>query len=236
MVENRFVSSESGFVEPGWWAACEDPALRPVVADRSVAVWVGLDASVKRDQTAIVAVTWRDDVKRVRLVWHRTFQPSPADPLDFEATIGRTVLELGRRFDLRQVSFDPYQMAMMAAKLTAAGIPMVEFPQTVGNLTEASSCLYDLIKGRNLEAYPDDEMRLAVHRAVALETTRGWRIAKERVAHKIDVVVALAQACLAAVRGAGAGMGMYYVLRDMAAAREGARGTIETVITRGRAP
>jgi hypothetical protein len=36
-------------------------------------------------------------------------------------------------------------------------------------------------------------------RAVALETTRGWRIAKEKASHKIDVVVALAMAALGAV-------------------------------------
>jgi hypothetical protein len=37
-------------------------------------------------------------------------------------------------------------------------------------------------------------------RAVALETRRGWRIAKEKAAHKIDVVVALAMAALGAVQ------------------------------------
>ena len=46
-------------------------------------------------------------------------------------------------------------------------------------------------------------MRLAVSRAVAIETSRGWRIAKEKQSHKIDVVVALAMAALAAVTGGG---------------------------------
>jgi hypothetical protein len=36
---------------------------------------------------------------------------------------------------------------------------------------------------------------------VAIETSRGWRIAKEKISHKIDVVVALAQAALGAVQG-----------------------------------
>jgi hypothetical protein len=56
------------------------------------------------------------------------------------------------------------------------------------------------VKGRNLIAYPEAEIRLAVSRAVALETTRGWRITKEKVSHKIDVVVALAMAALWAVQ------------------------------------
>ena len=48
--------------------------------------------------------------------------------------------------------------------------------------------------------YPDAAMRLAVSRAVAIETSRGWRIAKEKQSHKIDVVVALAQAAHACVK------------------------------------
>ena len=38
-----------------------------------------------------------------------------------------------------------------------------------------------------------------MQRSVAVENPRGWRIAKEKSSHKIDVVVALAQAALAAV-------------------------------------
>ena len=78
---------------------------------------------------------------------------------------------------------------------------MVEFAQSVPNLTEASSNLYELIKGRSLAVYSDAEMRLAVARCVALETSRGWRIAKEKTSHKIDVVVALAMTALGAAQG-----------------------------------
>ena len=77
---------------------------------------------------------------------------------------------------------------------------MVEFPQTTSNLTEASTNLYELIKGANLITYADNEIRLAVNRTVAVEMSRGWRIAKEKASHKMDVVVALAQAALGAVK------------------------------------
>ena len=76
---------------------------------------------------------------------------------------------------------------------------MVEFAQSVPNLTEASSNLYELIKGRDLSVYSDADIRLAISRCVAIETSRGWRIAKEKASHKIDVVVALAMAALGAV-------------------------------------
>jgi hypothetical protein len=44
-------------------------------------------------------------------------------------------------------------------------------------------------------------MRLAASRAVIVESSRGWRLDKLKQQHKIDVVVALSMACLAAVRG-----------------------------------
>jgi len=171
-----------------------------MVAQQSLLVWVGVDASVKRDSTAIVCATFDHDVQKVRLVWHRIFQPSPEDPLDFEATIERTLLELRTRFYVREVKFDPYQMQAVAQRLQSAGLPMSEFPQSVPNLTEASTNLYELVKGHNLAVYPDGDLRLAVSRCVALEGTRGWKIGKEKTSHKIDVVIALVMAALGAVQ------------------------------------
>ncbi|MBE3602161.1 hypothetical protein IMX07_00820 [bacterium] len=216
-IENRFVSAESSFVDMAWWDACVEEGLRPVVGDSRLAVWVGVDASVKRDSTAIAAATYDREARVVRLVWHKVFQPSVTDPLDFESTIEKSLLELRGRFDVREVRFDPYQLVAVAQRLAASGLPMVEFAQSVPNLTEASSNLYELIKGRNLAVYADADLRLAVSRAVALETSRGWRIAKEKASHKIDVVVALAQAALGAVRG-GAVDALEH-LKELAAAR-----------------
>jgi phage terminase large subunit-like protein len=172
----------------------------PLVADPRLPVWVGVDASVKRDATAVVACSWDTDAKRVRLVWHRVWQPSAAEPLDFEATVATAVRGLCRRFVVRSVRYDPFQMVSVAQQLTAEGVPMEEFPQTVPNLTESSNNLYELVKGGNVRVYPDDGLRLAVQRTVAVETARGWRIAKEKASHKIDVVVALAMAALGVVR------------------------------------
>jgi phage terminase large subunit-like protein len=201
LIENRWVTSESSFVEMDWWDACIDPDAHAELADPQLSVSVGVDASVKRDSTAIVACTFDYTAKKIRLVWHRIFQPSAADPLDFESTVESTLLDLRRRFYVREIRFDPWQMQAVAQRLTASGLPMVEFPQSVPNLTEASTNLYEAIKGKNLVAYADDDIRLAISRAVAIETSRGWRISKEKQSHKIDVVVALAQAALGAVRG-----------------------------------
>jgi phage terminase large subunit-like protein len=104
---------------------------------------------------------------------------------------------------LRKVYFDPFQMVSVAQRLARAGVKVEEFPQTVPNLTAATANLYDLIASRSLVLYPDAPMRLAISRAVMHESARGWRLDKLNQAHKIDVVVALSMACLAAVRGQG---------------------------------
>jgi phage terminase large subunit-like protein len=199
LIENRWVTSESSFVEMEWWDACVDEDYSPLVHAPDLPIWVGVDASTKRDSTAVVAVSWDGHAKKIRLVWHRVFQPSKADPLDFETTVAATVRELCGRFWVRAVRFDPYQMQAVAQQLHREGVPMVEFPQTVGNLTDASTNFYELIKGRNIVAYPDDSIRKSISQSIAVETTRGWRIAKEKSSHKIDVVVAMAMAAHAAV-------------------------------------
>jgi Phage Terminase len=199
MIENRFVTTESTFIDLAWWDACVDPEATPVFLDRTMSTWVGIDASTKRDSTAIVACTW--DGNKVVMVAHHIFQPSADDPLDFEATVEATILNMKKRFRVREVRFDPYQMQAVAQRLLKKSVPMVEFPQSVPNLTEASSNLYELVKARGIVAYPDEAVRLAVQRSIAIETPRGWRIAKEKQSHKIDVVVALGMAALGAVHG-----------------------------------
>jgi phage terminase large subunit-like protein len=201
LIENRWVSSDSTFVDMAWWDKCVDTDAAPLLADAGLPVWVGVDASVKRDSTAIVCCSYDHDAKKVKLVWHRIFQPTSDDPLDFEQTIEKTMLELKRRFRLKQVLYDPYQMQAVAQRLSKASVPMEEFPQSVPNLTEASTNLYELIKAHNLVVYPDAAIRLGIQRAIAVETTRGWRIAKEKTSHKIDVVVALGMAAHGAVEG-----------------------------------
>jgi hypothetical protein len=51
--------------------------------------------------------------------------------------------------------------------------------------------------------YPSDELRQQALSTVAVENPRGWRIAKEKASKKIDAIVALAMACVAAMAHRG---------------------------------
>jgi phage terminase large subunit-like protein len=200
MIENRFVISEGSFISLDDWDAIVDPDMRPMLGDKTLQIVAGVDASVKHDSTALVAVNFNYAAQRCRLVTHKVFQPSPDDPLDFQDTVEKTVLEWQQRFQLLAVYYDPWQMVGTSQRLATQGIKVQEFPQSVGNLTLASQGLYELIRGRNLSVYPDEALRLAVSRAIAVETSRGWRISKEKASHKIDTVVALAMGCYGAVQ------------------------------------
>ena len=204
-IENRFTAGTEGFVELQAWDACVDQDHHPVVSDPRTTVWVGVDASTKRDSTAVVAVAWDSAARKVSLVTHKVFQPTLAEPLDFEGTVETALLDLRHRFMVRKVAYDPMQMASVAQRLTRSGLPMEEFAQSVPNLTAAGSNLYDLIKDRNLIAYPNDDIRRAVGHTVAVETPRGWRLAKEKTSHRIDVVAALSFGALFCVREAPRG-------------------------------
>ena len=201
LVLNEFASAESQFVDMSAWDSCVQPSLAPTL--ERIPIYVGVDASTKRDSTALVAVTFDKKTQMVRLVQHRVFTPAPGDPINFEQTVEATIIDWRKRFVLRAIWYDPYQMQASAQRLAKAGMPMEEYPQTVPNLTAATQNLFDLIQSRSLVLYPDAPMRLAASRSVIVESSRGWRLDKLKQQHKIDVVVALSMACLAAVRGQG---------------------------------
>ena len=160
----------------------------------------------------------------VRLITHKIFQPSPKDPLDFESTIEKTLLDLKQRFRIREVRFDPWSMQATAQRLVRAGINMVEWPQSVPNISDASTCLYDLIKAGNLRVYPDAALTLAIQRAVAVEVPRGWKISKASQSHKVDIVIALAMASLAAVEGGGQTLSGFQGIKDLDIAKRAVGG------------
>jgi phage terminase large subunit-like protein len=201
MVLNEFAASTSQFVDMSAWDACVAPELVPVQEDRQLHVWAGVDASVKRDATALVACAYDKKANCVRLVQHRVFTPTPGDPINFEATVEATLLDWNKRFRLRKVYFDPFQMVSTAQRLEKQYIKIEPYAQTVPNLTAATSNLFELIQNRSIVLYPDVGMRRAVSHAVLHESSRGWRLDKRKQSHKIDLVVALSMAALAAVRG-----------------------------------
>jgi hypothetical protein len=191
MIENQFVSPESKFVDMTVWDQCVLPGLAPVARDPGLSIWCGVDASTKRDATALVACNFDKATRTVRLVAHRVFTPSPESPINFEQTVLATLRDWRERFMLRQVLFDPFQLVAVAQQLEREGVVVEPYAQTPANLTAATSNLFDLVQARQLVLYPDEGLRSAASRAVISESARGWKLDKLKQQHKIDAIVAL---------------------------------------------
>jgi len=197
--QNDFSAGESGFVDMDDYDRCVDPDARPVLADPHMPVWLGLDGSYAHDSTAIAVVGFDTEAKRVRLVAHQIFVPSEGEPIDF-AIVEEVLLGFRRRFAIRQILFDPFQLVALSQRMVTLGLPMEPFPQTSSNLEAASNNLAELIRGTNISLYRDPAVRLAMSRTVAVETPRGQRISKSKASARIDIVAALSFAALGAVR------------------------------------
>jgi phage terminase large subunit-like protein len=195
--ENRWTVAESTFITPALWDACVDPEHTPLLPTRDHALFVGVDASTKHDASAVVAVRW--DGEKLALAHHRMWRPSPERPLDLEGTIEAFLRELHAHYQIKAIVCDPYQMHRSATTLAAAGLPIREYPQTVGNTTAMGQTVFDLLNGKNLRLYPAADLRAQALNTVAIDAPRGFRIAKEKAAQKIDAIVALAMACCAAL-------------------------------------
>jgi hypothetical protein len=151
-------------------------------------------------------------VGKVRLLWHRAFQPSKTSPIDFERDIAQTLRELRGRYYVRSILFDPYQLESLSQQLIREGLPMERYDQTVPALTVLANNLYQLVRSRGLVVYPADDLRAAVLATAVTESERGFKLSKMKQSRKIDLTVALSMAALGAARQVG--LGSDYTVTD----------------------
>ena len=195
--ENRWAIAETVFILPETWDQCIDPTLSPLLPTNEHELFVGVDAGIKHDNAAVVAV-WRDGDKVV-VASHRIWRPTPREPLNLEATIEEYLRELHDQYNVAGILCDPYQLHRSITTLQEAGLPIREFPQSTPNTVRMGQTLFDLLNGKNLRIYPARDLRQQALNTVAIEGPRGFRIAKEKTSKKIDAIVALAMACISAV-------------------------------------
>ena len=169
-----------------------------VEVESTLQVWVGVDASVKRDTHRHCSDGLGQKVSTCAPGLASRVSADRAGAVGLRAAIERTLLKLGRRFACARSWLRSLSDARDRKQLATRRSSWRSFRrQTESDRGLAE--LFELIKGDNLDSYPEAALRLAVSRAIAAETARGWRIAKASRPHKIDVVIALAMAALAAI-------------------------------------
>ena len=196
---NEQTTGESAFLPQGAWEKCYSPDVRPLMPTDKRKVVLGADASTSHDFTSLVGMAGGDAIfvrtwKPVKIAGIRMGKPT----IDIDATITQEVLNLHKRGQVEAVVCDPYQLATSIVKWEKAGIRVIELAQNSGRV-EADQSLYDDIVSGQIRHCNNPELNEAVNNAVALETPRGIRLAKEKTSKKIDACVALSMAHYAAV-------------------------------------
>lgn len=208
---NRWVTTHEEFIPVEWWDAAAkiyeaSAALWSEHPLREFPIYIGVDAGVKRDCTAVVAVAYDATRAKLGLVEHHIWKPKQGEWFDLDATVEQALMDMNRRYRIASVGYDPSQLHQTMVRMRNRGLPVHEFFQTVPAMTSASQLLYDLLKNRNLEAYPDEEARKHIQMAVAETNNRGFRIVKsstKKTMQPVDFAIALAMAAYDAVDGGG---------------------------------
>ncbi len=92
---------------------------------------------------------------------------------------------------------------------------MEAYNQTSANLSDMGQNLYSLFRDKNIVIYPNVDVRKCLLNAAAIESPRGFKIG-QTASRKIDLTIALAMACIAAVREENAGLGTFNFYRESA--------------------
>lgn len=215
---NQWVTSQESYIPIEWWDVAEKHY--EASADRWIdhpfkylPITIAVDAGVTQDCTAIVAVGYDAKRAKIGLVTHTIWTPEKDMQIDLDQ-VEKKLLELYNRYQVASIVYDPKHLMQMMYRLKNSGLPVTPFEQTEGNLISGSQLLFELLKNRNVEAYPAPDLRKHVQMAVAKTTQRGFRIVKDKVSkrHHVDGAVALMMACYAAVSGGGVDISQPVVL------------------------
>ncbi|PKN98363.1 MAG: hypothetical protein CVU42_12590 [Chloroflexi bacterium HGW-Chloroflexi-4] len=194
---NERTAGEAAFVPPEAWEACYNPGLQGLQPNDKRRLVFGADASTSHDLTALVGSIYNQKTGLTEVVYSRVWKPQKIagirfgkPTIDLEETIGEEVIRLYKAGCLAAVVIDPFQLHTLELKWQKAGIRVLELAQNAGRV-ESDQALFTAIMGRSIVHNGDPTLTEHVNAAVAVETPRGYRLAKEKASRKIDAAVAL---------------------------------------------
>jgi phage terminase large subunit-like protein len=173
-------AGDGQWLPAGAWSAC----FSEYDVEPGEPVWVGVDIGGSRASTAVVAVT-RD----LRVAEVIVFEGD-----DAVLKVPDVVLGLARRYDVREVIYDPWRFRSEALRLERDhGLVAVAFPQSHTRMTIAAEGLHAAIVEQRLRHPGHPVLDHHIAAAAARRTGRGWRLVKADD-RPIDSVIALAMA------------------------------------------
>jgi phage terminase large subunit-like protein len=190
---NQWTAAEDIWITPARWAACR--------SDEEIAegaeVFVGVDAAYTGDATAVAwAHKPADGPILVRARVWSALEPTPAHVhvagghISFDA-VEDFITELGERFRVREVVYDPAFFARSAELLSARGLTVASLDQRSAPMREAWSQFYEAVNAQMI-AHGGDEVLTAhvLNAAAHVDPAGHWKVRKIKQSHKIDGLVA----------------------------------------------
>lgn len=215
---NERTAGEAAFIPPEAWQACYNPGLHPLqIGDKKKLVF-GADASTSHDFTALVGCSYDNKTGMVEVGYTRVWKPQKIagirfgkPTIDLQETLGAEVIRLYQAGQVAAVVCDPFQLHTLIVAWQKLGIRVIELAQSAGRV-ESDQSLYTAIIGRSIVHYNDPVLTEHVNAAVAVETPRGYRLAKEKASRKIDAAVSLSMAHWGALDSRNQTGGPVYVM------------------------
>lgn len=229
---NVWVNADTSWMDMVSWDACAVPDLS-IDKYAGSPCWIAIDLAGKLDITS-VAIVFRDGDGFAGFV--RNYLPeeaaeadrnsqypgwaiddllitTPGNVTDY-AWIENDLRDIAERFDVQEVAYDPWQSNYLATRLMEEGLPMVEFRQTVQNMSEPMKEFESLVISKKFKHDGNPVMTWMVSNVVAhLDAKENIYPRKEFPQNKIDGVVATIMALGRAM--AGEDTGSVYHNRDM---------------------
>ena len=185
---NMWVSTSDTWLPHGAWDE--------IKADRSIPdgsqVVLGFDGSFNGDCTAIVAISVEEKhhIHPVA-VWEK---PDEADAswqvpiLEVEDAIR----DACKRWQVVEISCDPYRWARTFQVLEDEGLPVVTFPQTASRMTPATTRFFEAVVNKTITHSGDPKLARHIGNATLRVDNRGSRLSKEKRGSnkRIDLAVA----------------------------------------------
>jgi hypothetical protein len=199
----EFVSSEEGFVQPGWVDACALWGDHWQPLDRSTPICVGLDAASKSDTFAISGQGREPETRKYKTAFVKVFQPEELVNERGIITFARPkqfIKDIAHTYHVISFVYDPYQLISTAGELFEEGLALFEeFPQGTKRAM-ADQLLYELIRDQNWNYSGVEHELLAQHIKNAnakIEAGEKRRMVKRTDKLKIDAGVATSMSLMA---------------------------------------
>jgi phage terminase large subunit-like protein len=189
---NQWTSVRNAWLPEGTWAALCSQAEIPPGGE----IYLGVDVGLYHDSTAVCWAHRLED-GRIALGAH-VWSAKPDAPAHSHCSEGKVRLgeieefirDLGRRYRIREIAYDPRYFDRSAELLEKAGLTMVEFLQASAPMADAYQAFYQAAIEGTITHDGDEILARHVEATAADKSERGWKIRKLKSSQQIDACVA----------------------------------------------